>query len=191
MPAITISRTLGSLGSQIAHDLADRLGYRLMGREIINKAACRAGAPEVALAVIDELELFGLRPSAKAHRAYLQAVQTLLVELAEEGQVVILGRAGQIILQDDPDVLHIRIVAPESQRVSRLVARQNIPPSAARAQIKKSDATRATYLRRNYRVDWNDPEFYDLVINTWRISVSHAVTILERAWHQRVGTPKT
>ncbi|MBN1248993.1 MAG: cytidylate kinase-like family protein, partial [Anaerolineae bacterium] len=158
MAAITISRELGSLGSQIARSLADHLGYRMVWREVINEAACRARAPEVALAVIDELGLFGVRPSAKARHAYLQGVQQILTELANAGEVVILGRAGQVILRDCPDVLHVRIIAPTARRVERLVERQHISASAARAQIEKSDATRYTYLKRNYHVDWDDPE---------------------------------
>ena len=55
MPAITISRQLGSLGYQIALSVVDTLGYKLVWRELINKAARRTGTPEVALAAIDEL----------------------------------------------------------------------------------------------------------------------------------------
>lgn len=190
MSAITISRKLGSLGSQIARSLADRLDYRMVWREVINEAACRACAPEVALAVIDELGLFGLRPSSQAQRAYLQSVQQILTELADAGEVVILGRAGQVILRDRPDVLHIRVTAPRDLRVERLMKRQGISRAAALAQTMKSDTARCTYLKRNYHVDWEDPGLYDFVLNTARISAPIATTLIEQAWEHSVRALK-
>ena len=53
MAVITLSREMGSLGDDIARAVAARLGLRLVGRELINRAAKEAGAPEVALAEID------------------------------------------------------------------------------------------------------------------------------------------
>jgi cytidylate kinase len=172
---------LGSLGSQIARGIADDLGYRMVSREVINEAACRACAPEVALAVIDELGLFGLRPSAKVYRAYLQGVRQVLRELATAGEVVIVGRAGQVILREIPGVVHIRVVAPLQIRIECLAERQSITRAAALAQINKSDATRRDYLKRNYHVDWDDPELYDLIINTEAITVPMATDIIELA----------
>jgi len=178
MAAITISRQLGSLGTQIARDVADQLGYRMVWREVINEAARRAGAPEVALATIDDLGLLGLRPSRQALRAYQQAVRAVMEDLVAEGRVVIVGRAGQVILADRSDVLHVRIIAPTQVRVERIASLQDIRTGAARARVKQSDHTRRDYLQRTYHVDWNDPQLYDLVLNTERMTAALAADLI-------------
>ncbi len=191
MPAITLSRTLGSLGTEIARSLADGLGYRMMWREVINEAACRACTPEVALAVIDDLGLLGLRPSGKAQRAYLQSVRQVIEQLVAEGGVIIVGRAGQIILRGYPNVLHVRITAPLALRIERVAARHTISAAAATARVESSDRTRSTYVQRHYHVDWNGPKLYDLVINTETIPVQLARDLIARIWEQRVQTAST
>jgi len=178
MPTITISRQLGSQGSTLARLVGERLGYRVVWRDLINLAARRAGAPEVALATIDELGLLGLRPSAAAFQAYHQAVAQVLSEMADAGGVIIVGRAGQVILHDHPAVIHVRVIAPAEVRAQRLAARSGIPIEAARAQVEASDRARRDYLRRYYHAHWDDPTLYDLVINTARLPVPLAADLL-------------
>ncbi len=188
MTTITISRQLGSLGTSIAHVVAERLGYRVVWRELINQAAQRAGAPEVALATIDDLGILGLRPSSQARQAYHQAVQQVMEELATEGRVVIVGRAGQVILRGRPDVLHVKVIAPLSLRAERVAHRQNIPVAAAQAQVEASDRTRRNYLRRYYHARWDDPELYDLIINTERLTTAAAAELICLAVTQYLPT---
>jgi len=181
MSTITVSRQLGSRGTEIARDVADRLGYRMVWREVINDAARRAGAPEVALAAIDFLGLFELHPPPEACRAYRLAVREVIEGLAAEGEVVIVGRAGQVVLAERSDVLHARIIAPPDVRVLRVAANQQIPSEAARAQIEQSDRTRRDYLQCAHDVDWNNPRLYDLVLNTERMSVRSCVDVVCQA----------
>lgn len=178
MCTITISRQLGSLGLDVAALVAEGLAYRLVRRQVINQAALRAGAPEAALAAIDELGLFKMSPSPQESQAYHAAVQQVMVELAKEGKVVIVGRAGQVILRDHPDVLHVRIIAPMALRVERVASRHGISSEAASAQIQASDRYRRNYLRRFYHVQLDDPELYDLTINTEHLTVSVAAEIV-------------
>jgi cytidylate kinase len=181
MPTITISRQLGSLGYQIARQIADRLGYRLVWRELINQAAQRAGVPEMALETIDELGLLGVKPTAEAQAAYSLAVQQVMEELAETGQVVIVGRAGQVILRGRADAVHVRVIAPLELRAMRVAHARNISLRAARAQVTTSDRTRRLYLSHNYQADWDDPDLYDLVLNTARLTSATATELVVRA----------
>jgi len=174
MAVITISRQMGCLGREISEEVARRLNYRRVWREVINEAAIRAGVPEVALATIDELDLLGLRPPVSARKAYHDAVREIMRELAVEGNVVIVGRAGQAILHGMEGVLHIRLYAPFSVRVERVAKRQNITLETARAQVQASDQARMRYLKRYYQVRWDDPELYDLMINTKNLTVEMA-----------------
>ena len=185
MATVTISRQLGSLGSEVARAAADRLGYRLVWRDVINQAARRAGAPEVALAAIDELGLLGLCPTPKACHAYHQAVRQVMEELAKEGGVVILGRAGQVILRDHPGALHVRVIAPQRLRVERVARRHGVSLQAAAAQVEASDRYRHHYLRRFYHVRADDPELYDLIINTERMTPEGAANLIYDALSTR------
>lgn len=170
MTTITISRMLGSSGQQIARLLSDRLDYRLVWRELINQAALRASAPEMALAVIDELGLLDIQPSQEAVQAYHRAVRQFVTELADEGQYVILGRGGQAILHGRPDVISVLLVAPKEHRAARLASHHGISMMAALAQVHASDRYRRQYLKQNYRIRWDDPDYYDLIINTARLT---------------------
>ena len=171
MTVITISRQMGCLGCEVSEEVARCLGYRRVWREVINEAAIRAGVPEVALATIDELDLLGLRPPAAARKAYHEAVREIMKELAAEGDVVIVGRAGQAILRGLADVLHVRLYAPFDMRVARVANRQSVSLETARVQVQASDQARMRYLRRYYKISWDDPDLYDLMINTANLDV--------------------
>lgn len=172
---------MGSLGSQVARLTADMLGYRLVWRDLINQAAQRAGAPEMALAAIDELRLLGICPSPQACQAYRRAVEQIMHEMANGGNIVIQGRAGQIILKDRPDTFHVQTIAPKALRVERIAQKLGIPLENALAQVEASDRYRANYLRRFYKVRWDDPSLYHLVINTANMTVQQASTIICQA----------
>jgi cytidylate kinase len=180
MAVITISRQLGSQGRDVATLVAERLGYRFVWRDMINEAARRASTPEVALATIDELDLLGLAPAPGARKAYCQAVQQVMSELAQTGNVVILGRAGQIVLHGHAQLVSARIVAPLDLRAERTARQQGITLEAARFQVEASDRHRREYLERFYQSQWDDPTLYDLVINTAHITPSEAADMICR-----------
>jgi CMP/dCMP kinase len=166
MTAITISRQYGSLGCEIAQMVSKKLGYRVVYRELINQAAVDCDSPEVALALIDELGLLGLSPTPKALDSYRCSLSKVMNELADQGNVVIIGRAGQTILRDRKDVLHVRIIAPSDVRARRVADRQKISEEASLAQIKASDNSRKQLLKRLFKVSWDEPKMYHLVLNT-------------------------
>lgn len=174
MDVITISRQLGSLGFQVGETAAEQLNYRLVWRDLINQAAILAGAPEVALAMFDEFNLLGIEPTVQQFKDYIRVVNQVIREMAAEGGVIIIGRAGQVLLRNEPRALHVRIIAPFEVRMARVAASRGISHEAAKAQIQASDRARKIYLRRFYHVDWEDPELYDLVINTGKISLTTA-----------------
>lgn len=181
MAVVTISRQLGSLGSEAARLAANLLGYSLAQRELIHQAARRAGAPEAALAAIDELGLLKICPSPEACEAYRAAMRQVLEELAAGGEIVILGRAGQAALRDWPETLHVLVIAPAGLRAERVAERLHIPLRAAQAQVEASDRFRRNYLKRFYGLRWDDPKLYDLVLNTARLPVQAAAESIAQA----------
>jgi cytidylate kinase len=188
MPVITVSRQLGSLGCDIANAVAQRLGYRMVWRELINQAARQARTPEMALEMLDELGLLGLRPSLPTETAYLDAIRELIEELARAGNVLIVGRGGQSVLRGWPNTLHVRLIAPLDVRVQRLIERQAITAEAALAQIRASDRRRKRFVEHAYHVDWGDPDLYDLVINTAFVDVAQSTSLICHAVNSMVET---
>lgn len=187
MAVITISRQMGSLGCDIANIVASKLGYQLVWRELINKAAQMAGAPEMALAAIDELGLFGITPSPQMCLAYRQAVNQVVVSLADHGNVIIVGRAGQVILADREDTMHIRLIASIPKRAERIAEKHNVSMEGALAQIQASDEYRSKYLRRCYKINWNNPDLYHLIINTGSFTLQQAAQLITQAIITRFG----
>jgi len=190
MRTITVSRQLGSLGTQIAHQAAQRLNFSVVWREAINQAARAAGAPEMALVEIDDLGLLGLEPSTEECSAYHLAMRGVMRDLADAGNVVIIGRAGQVLLRDRADVLHIKIMAPAPLRAARVAGVQKISIKAASAQVEASDRIRAEYLQRCFSARWDNPELYDVIINTRRLSSSAAAGLICDAY-TRLGAEIT
>jgi cytidylate kinase len=191
MAVITISREMGSRGDDIARLVAERLRLRLVDREVINRAAREAGAPEVALAEIDELGLLGVKPSTASLRLYREKVAAVIHELAAEGDVLLVGRGGQVILADRSDALHIRIVAPRPMRIARIQAICRVPDEVASARIDASDAVRTGFLKRHFGVNGNEPHLYDMVINMAHMDVPAAVDLVCLATERLASTPQT
>ncbi len=178
MPVITLSRELGSRGDDVALAVAEQLKLRLIGRELINQAARQAGAPEVALAEIDELGLLGVRPSRAARQLYRATVEQIIRELAAAGDVLLVGRGSQVVLAGQAGVLHVRIIAPLADRIHCVQERCNVSTEAAAARIAASDRARCTYLRRHFGARLDDPQWYDLVINMAHFQVADAAALI-------------
>jgi cytidylate kinase len=181
MSVITVSRQLGSLGDEVARAVADKLDYQIIGRDLINQAAVRANVPEVALAAIDDLGLLDLHPPPESIHAYQNSISEIMHELAAAGNVVIVGRAGQVILRDNPQVLHVKVIAPKKIRFQRLAQQQNTTLECAKAQVLTSDKTRQNYLQKYYQVRWDDPQLYDLIVNTARLQPQQAACLICQA----------
>jgi len=185
MSAITISRQMSSRGDELALQVAQQLGWRRIDRDLINTAAKAAGAPQVALAEIDELGLLDLRPTAEERQAYQSHVERFIRELAEKGDVVIVGRGGQVVLRDQPDVFHIRVVAPLEKRITWLQQEKKLSAEAARACLEKCNRTRTRYVWRNYGAHLDDPTLYHVIVNTGLLDLPQAVNLVVqtfRAW---------
>jgi cytidylate kinase len=181
MTVITLSRELGSRGDDVAVGVAERLGLRLVGRELINRAAADAGAGEVALAELDELGLLGVKPSPDSLRRYREKVVEIIEQQAAQGDVLLVGRGGQVALGGRRDVLHVRITAPAEVRVAAVQARCGVSAEVAAARVMASDAARAGYHRRHFNARWDDESLYDVILNMSRLTVSVAVDIVSAA----------
>jgi cytidylate kinase len=189
MTVITISRQLGSQGTTLGRLIASRLDYRLVHRELINQAARLVSSPDMALATIDELGLLGIKPDEIQQQAYLKAVETVIKNLVQQGNTIIVGRAGQAILQEHSNVFHLRVIAPLETRIQRIIDAHQISPQAAKAQIQDSDRFRAEYLQSFYHIRWDDPTLYHLVINTGQMDLKTSAEVVYTAVHKITNFP--
>jgi cytidylate kinase len=201
MPVITISRQYGSRGREIAHLLCDRLGYRYFDKDLMAQLGAEMGLPpdqlvdrpedkHQAQSLVDRLfsrmiNPFG-DPAQMAFPAVLEARQQISVETFqrliraayERGQVVVMGRGGQAVLQDAPDVLHVRVVAPIEMRIQRVQEVAGVTAGEARRRLDERDAASADYVQRFYGVDPTDPTLYDLTINMRKATPEAAAALI-------------
>ena len=127
-----------------------------------------SGAEIEAVQELDEVTAIGLEQNA------IQAAY-------QHGQVVIVGRGGQAVLQEKPDVLHVNIIAPLDFRIKQIQEQSDLNFKAAQDLITERDRTFAEYLQRFYERDWLDPILYHLIINTDKWGVDRAAQLIAEA----------
>ena len=157
---ICISRQYGSGGREIGEAVAKKLGIPCYDKCLIQKAAQEAGLSETAVAEYDEKgEDFGIAVSGNlfADTAALgeafyseearvfEAERRAILELAEKGDCVIIGRCADYALAEDPNRLSLFISAPMEDRIARVAKRQKVTPEEAKTLIQKTDKRRAAY----------------------------------------------
>ena len=212
MTVITISRQFGSYGDEIAQKLCEILGYQYFDKRLVMQAASEAGLSEQEIMDYSEenykvrnfLGQILSRPQTLGHvriwkedaqgirspdaiplteETALDLVQKAIRHAHQIGNVVIVGRGGQVILQNEPDVLHVRVEAPLETRIQRVKQWQPYETSlglrrTAQDIIEKKDAVSADYLQRFYNVRWDDSMLYHIIINTEKLSIDQAANML-------------
>ena len=101
--------------------------------------------------------------------------------LAHEGNVLILGRGGQMLLRNHPGAFHVQTVAPFANRVEVVMSRYGLGERVAQQRVRASDRARFDYLRRYHDVDWLDPTLYHLVLNTAGLPAASAIELIVAA----------
>jgi cytidylate kinase len=178
---ITISRQLGAGETTIAPALAARLGWRVADQSLLNREAEITGMSLPHAAHWDEQDLTlleRLHHQGPEFAAFLQTSRRVMQELSAEGNVVIVGRGGSLLLRGLPETLHVRLIAEMSFRIKRVMAIRWMDEGAAREIIAKSDRNKAAYFRHIFQVDWADPRLYDLVIRTDTLGIERTVDLL-------------
>ncbi len=178
MAIVTISRGSMSGGEALAKCLACRLGYPVLGREVLVEAAARLGVTEDVLREKIQTSA-GLFEKLTADRyVYLVALQSALADQCVSGDLIYHGNAGHFLLKDVPNVLRVRLIAPMSMRVRAVMDRQGLSPEAAQDYIRYVDQERIEWTKFVYGVDWRDPRNYDLIVNLRRVSIESACAMV-------------
>lgn len=130
-----------------------------------------------------------LPPLTTTMQDYVTIVGELICTMADEGQVVIVGRAAQSVLAGRRDTFHAQVVAPFELRVARQRARYGEPRAIVTERLRASDNARADYLRRYYNIDWRDPLLYDMIVNTAQLNAEAAIKLIALGWNAKCTQP--
>ncbi len=175
MAVITISRQLGSLGTEIAQALATSLHYEYLDKEKIEKALVDRGLPVPQVEKFDEKSPPFWVSWQIQSRKFLHVVQAVIYDFARRGNTVIVGRGGQILLRGLPGILHLRILAPYPLRVKRIAESEKTDEKQAIRMVRRNDRDSCGFIRFFFDEDWENPSLYDLIVNTQKVSPGMAV----------------
>jgi cytidylate kinase len=181
MSVVAVSENMGSLGIEIGHAVAARLGYQFAERDIVSKAADRFGADVARLShAVEERPTLVDRLST-AQRRFAQYVEATVQEMAARDDIVLVGLASTIILAGMPHTLRVRVTAPEGRRAERAARAQGLDLTAALDRVRQSDRERGGRVWFLYHVDLENPLLYDLVINTDRLEAEEGARLVQQA----------
>lgn len=101
--------------------------------------------------------------------------------IAAEGSCVIVGRAGEEILKEDPDMVSIFIHGTFADRVQRTMTVDKIEEqSKAEQRVRKMDKKRASYHNYYSNCKWGEADSYHLSISTSLFGIEGAAAAIER-----------
>ena len=181
MPIITIYQGASGEGQELAEAVAQALGYRCVGREVLVEASRRYGIPEAKLNEIVEKGPHWWERLMQDLRPYRIALQAAFCELAHDGKVVYHGHLGHELLPGVGHVLKVLLTAPIEFRIQQTRVRQNLTGVAARHYIEEVDKARSRRLMAMFGTDWRDPNRYDLILNMGKMSREGARRVILEA----------
>ena len=210
MSVVTIRGRLGTGAAEVGKQVAEPLQADYVDREILAGVASRLHRDEQEVIAKEMLPSSLLARIADALGAsygfdegfegaylpisqmplddarYLEALTSMVRDLARSPRLVILGRGSQFILRDHPGVLHVLVVAPAELRVQRAMNDFTLSQEAAEREMAHSDQNIRAFMKRYFRGDSEDPVHYDLVINTAHLSFRAAASIVvdALAWQE-------
>jgi len=198
MAVITISRQYGAGAMALGHRLAGKYGYTMASREIVQSIADKAKvSTDFVLSVEKEagtrLSRFMTRIISSRGMAskilrddsgyideklYLDYLVLTVVQIADEGNAVIMGRGSQYILRSHPDAVHILLVDDLENRIKRVERREKVPSEQAARIVHNEDKRRLNLYHRLGKQDYDSPALYHLVLNMSRIARREAFELV-------------
>lgn len=110
---------------------------------------------------------------------YFEAVRKVMQEVANRGNVVFVGRGGNMILRDMPDVLRVGVVARTHDRIQTIMSRERLSEDGATNIIEARDLARHDYFKSHFDIDDpDDPKLYHLTINTSEMDLDYGAMLI-------------
>jgi cytidylate kinase len=190
--------------AEVARGVAEALGFAVVNEEIIQRAAAESGLEPELVADAEKRRSFmaraieGIGPGAAAsvtlaggppvmvddrpaRSEVRDLIRAAVEETAAQGNMVIVAHAASHALASRPNVLRVLVSASPATRRVRIAAERNLGEKDAARVVDRSDAGRADYLSRFYGEKNELPTHYDLVVNTDRLPLSEAISIVVHA----------
>ncbi len=189
---ITISRQFGSGGRTVGRLVAEKLGIPFYDKELVEQIALESGfAPKF-------VEENGEHAPSKSVFAYAFAPQgvpgvmngmssadflwniqcSAIMQLADQGPCVIVGRNADYILKDRPDALHAYIHADLDYRADRIVRLYGESEKSPETRLQEKDKRRMRNYQHYTGRTWGAAENYDICLNTAKIGVEEAAELI-------------
>ena len=189
---ITISREFGSGGRTIGHQVAEALGIPFYDKELVEQVALESGfAPKF-------VEEHGEHSPSKSIFAYAFAPQgvpgvmnglsaadflwniqcNVILQLAEKGPCVIVGRNADYVLKDRPDCLHAFIHASVESRAERIVRLYGESEKSPVARLNEKDKRRKVNYQHYTGRNWGQAQNYDICLDSSVLGIDTCTDIL-------------
>ncbi len=179
MPIIAMTREMGSLGKDVAEGLGQALGLPVVYHEVID---CLADRLRVRRSHVTRLldGSAGLLERLSADKTSLsiftaEEIYGIAAAASEKGGAVIRGWGATHLLRGVPHAICVRVCAPFEVRRQRMRDRLGADDARVAEEIRASDEAHGAIMRRNFGVQWTDPEHYDVVLNTQRVNIDECV----------------
>ena len=194
---ITIGREFGSGGRELARRLSEELGFAYYDQEILKEIAERTQLSESYVRAIVErspVTSYPIHVVRSFHPAVspvmdqtnkvCQEQTTIIKELAEKSDCIIVGRCADYILRDYKP-LRIFVYSGMAEKIARCRQKsedtKDLSDKELEKQIKNIDKNRKKYYDFYTGQEWGDKRNYDLMINTSNISIkvaAHEIAVM-------------
>ena len=183
---VTISREFGSGGRTIGKKVAQRLGIPCYDADLIQRLAVDSGFAEEYVKQISECmpggyleSLFSNRTLGPTNEDILWDSQNkVILQIAEKGPCVIVGRCADYILRDKADCLNVFIHADPSFRAERIVKEYGEREQSAEQRLRDKDKRRAAYHRFYTDMKWGDAHNYHITLNSGVLGIERCAEII-------------
>ncbi|MGH8692100.1 MAG: cytidylate kinase family protein [Burkholderiales bacterium] len=177
MPIVTITREMGSLGKDVARELGAELKVPVVYHEVIDHLADRMRVRKShVIRLLDGSAGLLERLTADKTSLSIFTADEIFGIAAKGGGAVIRGWGATHLLHEVPHAVCVRVCAPFETRKRRMMERLNSDDETQIAEeIRTNDEAHSAIMRRHFDLQWTDPEHYDLVLNTKRVTVEECV----------------
>ena len=195
---ITVARETGSGGLNITRKLSKALGVPYYDRDLLRKASEVSGIHERLFGAADER--IGMKEMlSAAEKVYTGEIlppdsddyistrnlfsfqAKIIKELAATESCIILGRSGNFLLKDQPNVLRVFIHAPVESREARVASYSLAWSSREVAKhIRVEDKRRGAYYRYYTGEEWKDVSNYDLSLDSEALGEDGCVELIQK-----------
>ena len=189
---ITISREFGSGGRTIGHMIAEKIGIPFYDKELVEQIAMESGfAPKYVEEHGEHYPSSSLFSYAFAPQGvpgimnglssadFLWNVQcNVILQLAEKGPCVIVGRNADYILKDHPEALHVYVFADVPYRAERIVRRYGESEKTPEQRLAEKDKRRRVNYHHYTGRTWGQAQNYDICLDTGVLGIEQCADIV-------------